>query len=90
MDAISIPGVILSQLLMQTIASALWAFTIYSTLSAIISREGSELEHSVVSHSDTIVNGNRIEFGSKATQLFNLRFYLLPDLMQMDMAGTNW
>ena len=45
------------------------------------------IEHSVVSHSDTIVNGNRIEFGSKATQLFNLRFYLLPDLIQMDMAG---
>ena len=40
-----------------------------------------------MSHSDTIVNSNRIEFGSKATQLFNLRFYLLPDLVQMDMAG---
>src|SRR5699024_11552062 len=37
--AISIPGVILSQLLMQTIASALWAFTIYSTLSAMIRSE---------------------------------------------------
>ena len=34
MAAISIPGVILSQLLIHTIASALWAFTIYSTLSA--------------------------------------------------------
>ena len=42
MLAINIPGVILSQLLMQTIASALWAFTIYSTLSAIRSREGRE------------------------------------------------
>ena len=40
--AISIPGVILSQLLMQTSASALWALHIYSTLSAIKSREGSE------------------------------------------------
>ena len=40
--AINIPGVILSQLLMQTIASALWAFTIYSTLSAMISLEGRE------------------------------------------------
>ena len=40
--AISIPGVILSQLLIQTMASALCAFTIYSTLSAIKSREGSE------------------------------------------------
>ena len=42
MAAISIPGVTLSQLLMQTIASALWAFTMYSTLSAMMSREGRE------------------------------------------------
>ena len=42
MAAINIPGVILSQLLMQTRASALWALTIYSTLSAIMSREGRE------------------------------------------------
>ena len=40
--AISMPGVILSQLEMQTIASAQWALTMYSTLSAMISREGSE------------------------------------------------
>jgi hypothetical protein len=40
--AISIPGVILSQLEMHTSASARCAFTMYSTLSAIRSREGSE------------------------------------------------
>ena len=40
--AMSMPGVILSQLLMHTIASALWAFTMYSTLSAMMSLEGSE------------------------------------------------
>ena len=40
--AISMPGVILSQLEMQTIASAQWALTMYSTLSAITSRDGSE------------------------------------------------
>jgi hypothetical protein len=38
--AISIPGVILSQFEMQTKASAQWALTMYSTLSAISSREG--------------------------------------------------
>ena len=42
MAAMSIPGVILSQLLMHTKASALCALTMYSTLSAMISREGSE------------------------------------------------
>ena len=40
--AINIPGVILSQLEMHTIASAQCALTIYSTLSAIKSRLGSE------------------------------------------------
>ena len=38
--AINMPGVILSQLEIQTIASAQCALTIYSTESAIISREG--------------------------------------------------
>ncbi len=40
--AISMPGVILSQFEMQTSASAQWALTMYSTLSAMTSREGSE------------------------------------------------
>ena len=40
--ASSIPGVILSQLEMHTNASAQWAFTMYSTASAISSRLGSE------------------------------------------------
>ncbi len=39
-EAISMPGVILSQLEMQTRASAQWALTMYSTLSAIRSRLG--------------------------------------------------
>src|SRR3546814_3180129 len=46
MAAISIPGVILSQLEMHTIASAQWALTMYSTESAISSREGSEYSRS--------------------------------------------
>ena len=41
-EAISIPGVTLSQFDMQIMASALWAFTMYSTESAIMSREGNE------------------------------------------------
>ena len=40
--ASSIPGVILSQLEIHTNASAQWAFTMYSTASAISSRLGSE------------------------------------------------
>ncbi|MCY1359640.1 hypothetical protein D9M69_462230 [compost metagenome] len=40
--AISMPGVILSQLEMHTMASAQWALTMYSTESAMISRLGRE------------------------------------------------
>ena len=42
MAAMSMPGVILSQLEMHIMASALWALTMYSTESAMMSREGSE------------------------------------------------
>ena len=42
MAAIIMPGVILSQFEMQTRASAQWALHMYSTLSAISSREGRE------------------------------------------------
>ena len=42
MAAIIMPGVILSQLEMHTMASAQWPLTMYSTLSAMISRDGSE------------------------------------------------
>ena len=42
MAAISMPGVTLSQFEIHIIASALWALTIYSTESAMISRDGSE------------------------------------------------
>ena len=42
MAAMNMPGVILSQLEMQTMASAQCALTIYSTESAISSRDGSE------------------------------------------------
>ena len=45
------------------------------------------VEHPVVPHRDTVVDGNRIELGCKATQLFDLRFHLLPDLVQMHMSG---
>ena len=53
--AISMPGVILSQLEMHTSASAQWALAMYSTLSAIISRRRQRIEHAVVAHGDAVV-----------------------------------
>ncbi len=68
--------VILSQLLIQTIASALCAFTIYSTLSAMISRE--RIKHPIVPHSDTVVDSDRIKFSGKATELSISAFTCCP------------
>ena len=39
-----------------------------------------------MSHRDTVINGNGIEFGRKTTELFNLRLHLLTDFMQMCMS----
>ena len=36
-------------------------------------------------HGDTVVYCDGIEFCSKTTELFNLRLYLLSELMQMHM-----
>ena len=62
---------------------------IYHILDAVCNNitRRERIEHSVVSHGDTVVDRNRIELGSKTTQLFDLRLYQLSDLMQMDMAG---
>ena len=67
MAAISMPGVILSQLEMHTMASAQCALTMYSTLSAMMSRLRQRIQHAVMAHGDTVVHGNRVElFGNTA------------------------
>ena len=38
-----------------------------------------------MSHGNAVVDGNGIEFGSKATQLFNLFLDELPYLVQVDV-----
>ena len=59
--AMSIPGVILSQLEMHTSASAQCALTMYSTESAMSSRLGSEYSIPPVSHRDAVVDRDRVE-----------------------------
>ena len=39
-----------------------------------------------MSHGDTVVNGDRIEFGGEASEFFNLLLHNLPDLMQMSVT----
>ena len=59
--AISMPGVILSQLEMHTRASAQWALTMYSTASAMMLARRQAVEHAVVAHGDAVVDGDGVE-----------------------------
>ena len=47
---------------------------------------GKRIEHSVVSHCNTIVNGNGVELGSIATKFLNLAFHYLARLVQMGVS----
>ncbi len=89
MAAISIPGVILSQFEMQTSASAQCAFAMYSTLSAITSREGSE--YSMPSWPIAIPSSTAMVFISFATPpAFSIsRATSWPMSLRWTCPGTN-
>ena len=89
MAAMSIPGVILSQLEMQTSASTLWALAMYSTLSAMSSREGSE--YSMPSCPIAMPSSIAIVSNSAAKQPRGLDRGLHPlaDVVQVHVAGTS-
>ena len=90
MAAISIPGVILSQLLMHTRASALWALTMYSTLSAIISRLGSE--YNIPSCPIAMPSSMAMVSNSAAKQpSFSISSLIIcPASCRWVWPGTNW
>ena len=89
MAAINIPGVILSQLEIHTIASAQCAFTMYSTLSAIISRDGSE--YSIPSWPIAIPSSTAIVLNSLATPpaASTSRATIWPKSLRWTCPGTN-
>ena len=88
--AISIPGVILSQLLMQTSASALWAFTMYSTESAIRSRDGRE--YNMPSCPMAMPSSTAMVLNSAAKQpsFSTSCFTSCPIWCRCTCPGTNW
>ena len=88
--AISIPGVILSQLEMHTSASAQWALTIYSTLSAIKSRLGSE--YSIPLCPMAMPSSTAMVLNSLAiAPAFSIsRATSCPMLCRCTWPGTNW
>ncbi len=88
--AMSIPGVILSQLEMQTIASAQWALTMYSTESAMSSRDGQRVQHAVVAHGDAVVDGDGVELLGDAAGLLDLPATSWPRSLRWTWPGTNW
>ncbi len=89
-DAISMPGVILSQLEMQTMASAQWPLTMYSTLSAISSRDGSE--YSMPSWPMAMPSSIAIVLNSLAMPpAFSIsRATSWPRSFRCTWPGTNW
>ena len=88
--AISIPGVILSQFEIHTIASAQCAFTIYSTESAIKSRDGSE--YSIPSCPMAIPSSTAMVLNSFATppEASISRATSCPKSLRCTCPGTNW
>ena len=88
--AISMPGVILSQFEMQTIASAQCALTMYSTESAIISREGSE--YSIPSWPIAMPSSTAMVLNSLATPpaFSTSRATIWPRSFRCTWPGTNW
>src|SRR5471030_2339762 len=88
--AISMPGVILSQLEMQTMASAQWALTMYSTESAMISRLGSE--YSMPSWPMAMPSSTAMVLNSLATPTARSisRATSWPRSVRWTWPGTNW
>ena len=84
------PGVILSQFEMHTSASAQWAFTMYSTLSAIRSREGSE--YSMPPWPIAMPSSTAMVLNSLATPpAFSIsRATIWPRSFRCTWPGTNW
>ena len=90
MAAISMPGVILSQLEMHTMASAQWALTMYSTESAITSRLGSE--YSMPSWPMAMPSSTAMVLNSLATPpaASISRATSWPMSLRWTCPGTNW
>src|SRR5690554_2126026 len=88
--AINMPGVILSQLEIQTIASAQWALTMYSTESAIMSRLGKE--YSMPSWPMAIPSSTAMVLNSLATPPTRSisRATNCPMSFKCTWPGTNW
>ena len=90
MAALSIPGVILSQFEMHTSASAWWALTMYSTESAMISREGNE--YSIPLWPMAMPSSTAMVWNSRGTPPASrtASATISPRSLRWTCPGTNW
>jgi hypothetical protein len=83
--AISMPGVILSQLEMHTIASAQCALIFDAVRDQIPARQA--VKHTPVTHCDAVIHRNGVEFLGDTARRFDLARDELAQVIQVDMAG---
>ena len=80
------PGVILSQLEMQTMASAQWALTMYSTRVGDQFARRQRIEHAVVAHGDAVIDGDGVELLGDAAGRLDLARDQLAEVLQVHVA----
>ena len=81
--AISMPGVILSQLEMHTSASgAMGVDHVFDRVGDEIAR-GQAVEHAVVPHGDAVIDGDGVEFAGHASSGLDLGGHQSPEVAQM-------
>ena len=83
--AISMPGVILSQLEMHTSASAQCALTIYSTRVGDQLARGQRIEHPAMPHRDPVIDRDRVELLGDAARRLDLARDKLAQVLEMDV-----
>ena len=87
--AISMPGMILSQLGMQTMPSKQWAAIMVSTQSAISSRDGSEYFMPAVAHGDAVVHADGVELEGHAAGVAHGLLDHGAEVLQVRVAGDD-
>jgi hypothetical protein len=85
--AIIMPGVILSQLEMQTIASAQWRVDhVLDTVGDDFAAR-QRIEHAVMAHRDAVIDGDGVEFLGHAARRLDLAGDHLAHVLQVHVAG---
>ena len=88
-DAISMPGVILSQLVTPTHPSKQWALTISSTQSEMVSLEAKRITHAGMAHRYAVAYARDTEDERDAACLDDPLPDLVDELVEMDVTWND-